>query len=297
MNGMAWRMVALSLAVALPARAQVNDSLASTSFEHYPGAKDDGNPGVELSLEVYRASVGVPIQVGEQTTLVTGLSYELLNVHHTLRDSFQLHAPSASLGVIQGIDDHWAVWAIGELGFASDFSESISSEDVLASVTGIVSYRLGESLTLGAGATYDRRTGELAPLPALMLNLRVAERARIRGFVPAFLTAEYRTADWLDTGIRATFEGNRFHLGEEEFGAENLELAYSTLTVGPKLTFSASDWLHLDLYAAAAVYRRYEVFQDDDSVNRAELSPVVAYGARFWIGPSQWETPKPAEGR
>ena len=97
------------------------------------------------------------------------------------------------------------------------------------------------------------------------------------------------------TGARATFEGNRFHLGEKKFGAENLELAYSTATVGPKLTFSASDWIHFDVYAAGAVYRRYEVFRDDESVSKAKLAPVVAYGARFWIGPSQWETKKTEE--
>ena len=295
MNSKTARTLVLFVTLAAPAFGQ-DDSLASTSFEYYPSAKDDGQPTQELQLNVFRASVGLPVPVAKRTTLLTGISYELLDVHRTGEDSLQLHAPQATLGVIQGIGDRWAIWAIGDAGFASDFSDPVSSDDLLLSLTGIVSYQLSKAFTVGAGAAYDRRTGELAPLPALMLNLRVSERARVRGFVPAFVSAEYRTTDWLDTGVRATFEGNRFHLGEERFGTKDLELAYSTLTVGPKLTFSASDWIHLDLYAAAAVYRRYELFNADESAYEAELAPVVAYGARFWFGPSQWEA-EPAEQR
>jgi hypothetical protein len=166
----------------------------------------------------------------------------------------------------------------------------VDSDDVLLAVTGIGTYKLSQSFTFGAGAIYDRRTGKLAPLPALLLSWRITNRVRIRGFAPAFVTAEYRAADWLDLGLRSTFEGNRFHLGTQRFDVKNLELAYSNLTVGPKVTFSLGDWVHFDVYAAGAVYRRYEVFHDDESFAKYELAPVVAYGARFWLGPSQWQT-------
>lgn len=182
--------------------------------------------------------------------------------------------------------------AFGDVGFASDFSEKLSSEDALLSLTGIGTYKLNDSFTFGVGAVYDRRTGKLAPLPALLLKWRISERARIRGFVPANVTAEYHTTDWLDLGVRASFDGNRFHLGEEKFGAAHLELAYSNLEVGPKVTFNVSDWVHLDVYGAGAVYRRYQVYEDDESIAKYELSPVMGYGVRFWIGPSQWDAPK-----
>lgn len=68
-----------------------------------------------------------------------------------------------------------------------------------------------------------------------------------------------------------------------------LQLSYSTITVGPKLTLSASDWVHLDLYAGAAIYRRYDLFRDHDDAGGVSLRPVVAYGVRFWFGPSLWE--------
>lgn len=273
------------------AHAQANDSLASTSFEYYPKS-NYGENGGQLQLNVFRASVGVPIPVAEQTTLVAGASYEMLDIHPSDSETFQLHAPVANFGIIQGLGDHWGIMAFADLGFASDFSDKVGSDDVLASLTGVVTYKLSESFTIGAGAVYDRRTGDLAPLPALLLNLRVAERARVRGFVPSYLTAEYRATNWLDVGVRSTLEGNRYHLGEK-FGGKDLELAYSTLTVGPKVTLSVNDWIHFDIYAAAAPHRRYEVFQNDESVSRTKIDSTIAYGARFWIGPSGWEDPKP----
>lgn len=275
-------------AIAARAPAQIADSVASSSFVYYPAADDESRPGETVQLNVARIRSTLPIRIADKTALLAGASYELIDVHPSGESSFQLHAPALRFGAIQGIGDHWAVWGIGELGFASDFSESVGSADLLVAVTGLVSYRLNDAFTVGLGAVYDRRSGRLTPLPAVLLNWRLGERARMRGFVPAYATAEYRLADWFDAGIRGTFEGNRFHVGR--FGEDNVELAYSSITVGPQLTFSPSDWVHFDVFAAAVVRRRYEFFLDDDSVAQRGLGNAIAYGIRFRFGPSQWES-------
>ena len=287
-------LAVLALTSASSARAQLADSLASASFEFYPNA-DVGDTGERLRLNVVRAQVGVPIQAAKRTTLVAGAAYELLDIHSSERGAFQLQAPKVTAGIIQGFSDKWGMMAFVDAGLTSDFSDAVTSDDLLLSLTGVVTYKVNAAFSFGAGAVYDRRTGKLAPLPALLLNWRISERARVRGFVPANLTAEYRATDWLDVGVRGTFEGNRFHLGQERFGVPGLELAYSTLTVGPKVTFSFSDWVHLETYAAGAVYRRYELFHDDDSYAKYELAPVLAYGVRLRIGPSMWQAPAASE--
>jgi len=275
--------------VAPAAHAQLADALASTSFEYYPSAhSDDALGGVQLN--VVRASVGVPFKVGKRTTLVAGAGYEMLDVHPSVGDAFQLHAPKLTVGAIQGFSDHWGMMAFVDGGFASDFSDSITGDDVLLSLTAVGTYKVNDTLSLGAGAVYDRRTGKLAPLPALLLNWRISERARLRGFAPMFVSGEYRATDWLDLGIRGKFEGNRFHLGEDKFSVPNLELAYSNLTLGPKVTFHVHEWVHVDVYGAGAVYRRYELFHDDESYAKYSLSPVVGYGVRLWFGPSGWQS-------
>lgn len=277
--------VALSTAAA--AEAQVNDSLASTSFEYYPSASN-GAPGGETQLNVLRAAAAAPIAIGERTKLVLAAGYELLDVHPSDGDGFQLHAPKLTLGVIRELPKGWGVMGFVDAGVASDFGDELGSSDALFSITAIGTYALSDSVTLGAGAVYDRRTGGLSPLPALLLKWRVSEKLRVRGFAPAFVNAEYRATPWLDLGLRATFEGNRFHLGDPRWREPELELAYSNLTLGPKATLSCGDWLHLDLYAAAALYRRYELFRGDESLERYRLSRTVGYGARFWVAPSGW---------
>lgn len=237
---------------------------------------------------MFRATAGAPLPLGSDTTLIIGAAYEFIDVHTTRGESLQLHAPKITVGVSHDFSEHWGVLALVDAGFASDFSRPLTGDDVLLSLTGIVTYALNDSLQLGAGAIYDRRTGGLAPLPAVLLNLKLAERVRIRGFAPVWLNAEYLATPWLTVGVRSTFEGNRFHVSGDTFGVRDVELAYSNLTVGPKLTFSLTDWIHLDLYAAGAVYRRYELFQNDDKLSRNELSPVIGYGGRLWFGPSGW---------
>lgn len=276
-----------AFAFASAARAQMVDSVAASSFEYYPAARNGDFPG-ETQLNVARVSAGLPIKLTDSTMLIAGVAYELVDVRPSNSKSFQLHAPKASFGVMHDFSERWSALLVGDVGLASDFSDEVGSDDLLLSLTGIATYKFNDSVKLGAGAVYDRRSGTLMPLPAVLVKWRISERLRVRGFAPVWLNAEYRATRWLDVGARSTFEGNRFHLGKERLLMDDAELAYSNLTVGPKLTFNITDWTHLDVYAAAAVYRRYELFQNDESVARYRLSPVVGYGARFWIAPTDW---------
>jgi|GEM_PF-1696850 len=269
------------------AHAELADSLAAISAEHYPDAKNNGETeSVQLSL--VRANVGVPIKLSERTLMFAGAGYELIDVRPSGAASFQLHAPKLSVGAVHDFSERWGAIGLVGVGLASDFSESIGSRDLTLSLSGMVTYAFNKTTKVGAGVVFDARTGTLSPLPALLVDLRPLPRLRIHGFAPVWLHAEYKTMDWLDVGLRATFDGNRYHLGEKAAGLRDVELAYSNFSVGPKLTFHISDWVHLDVYAPIAAYRRYELFQNDDSIGRYRLSPVVGYGMRVWVAPSGW---------
>jgi hypothetical protein len=276
-----------AIAFSSVARAQLADSVAAMSVEQYPGAESDGGVG-ETDLRILRTSVGAPLRLSEDTTLVVGAAYERLDIHTGEREDLELHAPKALLGGAFRISERWGAMAFGEIGLASSLDGSLGSDDLLMSLTGIATYSVSDSFQLGGGILYDRRSGELAPMPALTLRLRISERLRVRGFVPVWMRAEFRATPWLDVGLRSSFESNRFHFADGAPTDRNAELAYSNLTVGPQVTFNFSDWVHLDLYAAGAVYRRYELFDDDERFAREGLAPVIGYGARFWIAPSGW---------
>jgi len=269
------------------AQAQLADSVAAMSVEQYPGAESEGTAG-ETELRVFRTSVGAPLPLSDSTTLVVGAAYERLDIHTGEGEELELHAPKAMVGAVHQLSERWGLMAFGEIGLASSLDGSLGGDDLLMSLTGIATYSITDSVQLGAGILYDRRSGELAPMPAVTLQVRISERLRVRGFVPVWMRAEYRATPWLDVGLRSSFESNRFHFADGAPTDRNAELAYSNLTVGPRVTFNITDWTHLDLYAAGAVYRRYELFDDDERFAREGLSPVIGYGIRWWIGPSGW---------
>ncbi|WP_394849860.1 DUF6268 family outer membrane beta-barrel protein [Pendulispora brunnea] len=271
------------------------DSLASVSYEHYPNVDSPRDSGSTIGLEVFRFRAGLPIPLTEskKTILLPGLSYELLGFHGEGANKPNigtLHAPSASLGLLQVFGDRFIGMAMVGAGFASDFRDPVSADDLLFTVTGMFLYKFDKNFTLGAGVTYDRRSGNLLPLPAIGVNWQINNEFRIRGFIPARLDVEYRALPWLTVGLRGTFEGNRFHLSEKQYGASDLQLAYSIITVGPKVTFRLADMMHLDVYSSVAVMRRYEALRDGDSLGSAYLHPTVLSGIRLWFGPSGWRT-------
>jgi hypothetical protein len=85
--------VLMATLVPLSARAQLVDALGATSLESYPSAANGDQPG-ETQINVFRASAGVPLPIADETTLIGGLSYELVDVRPSESGSFQLHAPS-----------------------------------------------------------------------------------------------------------------------------------------------------------------------------------------------------------
>lgn len=142
------------------ARADLVDSLAATSFENYPSVADSrANAGT--GLNVFRASVGAPLFVGDDTTLVVGAAYERIGVVPSAAEPFQLQGTKATFGIIQGLSEHWGMMAFGDVGLTSDFAEGVGSEDLLLSLTGIATYRWGERIPRQCGPS--RPTGDPGP--------------------------------------------------------------------------------------------------------------------------------------
>ncbi len=278
------------------ASAQLTDSLVAVSGEELPWSKDRDDPARQFRLRIVRVGVGMPLPLARRTYLLPGVAFEQISVG-ARGDVAGAPAPTlrsvmASLGIAQGIGEHWTVIAIGGLGLASDFAEPVSTRDLVVTATGLVTYKINDALSVGGGIVYDQRSGTPLPLPAALINWKPLPNLRVRGFVPARVDAEYRFAPWISAGIRATFNGGRYALSEHLYGQQDLQVAYSTAAVGPDVTLSLTDWLHFDVYAAAAVYRRYDVYRAGNDDGAVSLNPTVAYGFRFWIGPSTWDAPR-----
>ncbi|APR82507.1 Hypothetical protein A7982_07856 [Minicystis rosea] len=289
----------LGIAASVPRSASAqSDSIASIGFEAYPYAKRGGRE--QIATSALRVNAGVPLFLSKQALLIPSVAYEYFEAR--LRDSSDArsivaHAPSASLMSIVFLGKRFQVMMRTTLGMASDFKKSLSWNDVAASGLAMVSYRFSDSFTLGAGVLYDRRSGSPQPAPLLYINWQFADQWRLRGPVPASLALQYRVRPWLWSSVGATFVGNRFNIDADTYGRPKLYVAYSNVSVGPSLVLSAGEYLHLELYGALPVYRRFDTYLEHDKLDSVTLSPSLSYGIRFWIGPSFWqkrgERPRP----
>ncbi len=160
---------------------------------------------------------------------------------------------------------------------ASRPSASLSITPI-ATASAIGMYKFSDSFSLGAGMGYDGQTGSLSPLPLVSLNLRLGERWRARGVVPTRLEIEFHPRKWFTAGILGTLNGNRYHLDAAKYGGSDPELAYSVYAVGPKLTVSLGSLVHLDLYNAVAVLRRFGLFENGSAVGSDSLKPSAMWG-------------------
>jgi len=203
------------------ARAQGANSTVSFTYERStlgpekpesPDAKDS------LGIQTFRFRAGSPIPLGRSTLLLTGLAYDLIDfpksTSHGLPTS-ALHAPTLSLGIMQLFGAHVVISATINGGFASDFKDRISMDDVAFGASGAAIYKFSDTFSLGAGVSYSQQTRRFFPFPIIALNWQMGQRFRINGSIPALLNVEYRPASSITFGIRGAFEANVFHVSKQ----------------------------------------------------------------------------------
>lgn len=275
------------------ASAQMLDSLAGTTLEYYPSARA-GGPTKQLAVGVFRAHGAIPVMLGASTIFLPGVSYERVELdgRGLASPAPTLHAPMLNLTLVQKVSDRLSLVLSLGYGIASDFGGPLGKDDFVVTNMVLGVYKLSDSVSLGGGILYDRRTGSVGPLPVVPINWRISENARLRGVIPASVAIEYRAAPWLAVGIRGAYDGNRYHLSENSYGVAHMQLAYSAISVGPKMTAYLADFVNVDVYLGVPVYRRYAAYVDGDQIASEQLTPVVGGGIRVWIGDSKWDSPR-----
>lgn len=288
------RLIALIVLLAgSTAHAQIGDSIASVSYDRFPDSAAPYGQPQQVELQQLRFRAGYPLFLfDKRTILIPGFSYERLEIQQRGDVMFHvgvLHAPTLTLTAVQLVSDRLMLIGSFGVGLASDFDDSVSSDDVQLRATAFGLYKFTPAFSFGAGITYDRLTGSLQPLPAVAIKWRISDRARVRGFVPAAVSADYHVNSWLTAGMQMRLDGNRFHLSESRSGVAGLQLATSTLAIGPKLSFQLAPLLHFDVHASMTAMQRYEVVRRSDDERIDYTTPMLTMGARFWVGPSGWD--------
>ncbi|MEL6182199.1 MAG: DUF6268 family outer membrane beta-barrel protein, partial [Myxococcota bacterium] len=280
-----WWMIGAVLATlggSSSVQAQATPGPIMLDYRIYPNAnarlEPDFGPGRsagKVQVHDYRAIVGFPFVFNDKKTiLLPSIDYGLLDLRGdgTLDPGVEkLHSAMVHMVLVQRLSESWTgLFRLGG-GLASDLEGDITQEEFVLTAMAIASYAFTEDLRVGAGIIYDRRTGDVRPLPLINVQLYLNERFRIGGVIPVLVQAAYRVTPHLTLGLQGSFQGNRYHLDEERYGVDNAEVAYSIIEAGPTAIVHLGKALHIQLVSGYTIRRRFEVFLNDESQGNAEL--------------------------
>jgi hypothetical protein len=297
-------LLAAGVGVPALARAQAMEiKPARIEYEFYPTAGVQGpgaQAGAEARFQSARASLSVPMPVGETALLIPGLKYQVLDVGQSdanaASDSASveaLHSLALSMGWFQPLGSGWSSFVQVGGGLAGDLTEDIESDDWVVSAQLLALWNVTGELTLGGGVGYDRRTGEVAPLPLVAVNWQPRSDLLLRSVLPQFLSLRYRPEQLLTLALDSGLEGERYHLSESRAGVAHAEVAYSVIKVGPSATLHWTSWFHTRLAGGVALHRRFELYDDDTSLGDLEVGRGPFAGLEIWFGPSGWSSDAP----
>jgi hypothetical protein len=297
-------VVACSLFSTSAAHAQLGDfKLAAASYEYYPNARATQNAlnpeGNDVAFQSFKAQLTVPITIAKDRTIfIPGFRYYALDIipdDGTSQDApaaqvDALHALMLKAGLWHRFTESWAVFASVSAGVASDFGGELSTDDLVFAGHLIALWTLLPEFTIGAGIGYDRRTGELAPLPLVALDWQPSDRFMVRGVVPELLAIRWCAIQWLTLGLEGALEGERYHLDDSDLEDMEVEVAYSIIKAGAAATVHCAARIHTRVYGGIAASRRFEILVDDVSQGDLEVATRPYLGIELVFGPSGWKS-------
>lgn len=273
---------------------------ARIEYELSPSRNVDGagTEGPESArFQAARLSLTLPTPVGKDTLLLPGLRYSLLDVGEsgasapsTTESAGSLHSLMLSLGVLQPLSGRFSLFAQIGGGVASDLEDELSTDDWAISAQALGLWNVSEGFTLGAGVGYDRRTGDVRPLPLVAFSWEPRRDLLVRAVLPQFLSVRYRAATPVTLALDASLDGERYHLGEESAGISEAEVAHSVIKAGPSVTLHWTSWLHTRFTGGVVLSRRFEVYVDDRERAELDVGRGPYAGLELWFGPSGWSS-------
>ncbi|MEL6187489.1 MAG: DUF6268 family outer membrane beta-barrel protein, partial [Myxococcota bacterium] len=194
-------------------------------------------------------------------------------------------------------------------GLSSDFIDLDVEESFRGQFGAILSYQLETNLRIGGGIFVGNSLGELAPLPALLLNWQVSETVALDFVFPLNLDLRWTPFERLELGLSATLTGDAYQLSpnrgrdawpcsEEpaDFPGTTYDeteadpnrcltrLSTSRADIGPYLGVRLGGGLWFQVQASVPAFRRFKFLNEDGEtpdVGDLELDRNVVLSARL----------------
>lgn len=284
-------LVALALSASLAAEAS-GQTLLSTGFDHTFAVERSGLPGgrddARLALPTFFASGRIPISFESTSTVfIPGVSYrgtypQIKNAPSDGLENF--HEIGIELTVVQKLAADWSLILRFLPSLATNF-EDIDANHVRYAGGLLAQYRHDESFSVSFGIIANYWFGEWRPLPGVGVNWKPTDFFRLDAFLPAFASFTFIPVDFLEIGLGARIQGNRYTVGGEaaQF-AESVQ--YTVADAHAFVGFRLYKGLWLSARGGHTVHRNLELL---DSGNNSlgsddfENAPLVGATLEFRV--------------
>ncbi|WP_103071747.1 DUF6268 family outer membrane beta-barrel protein [Aquimarina sediminis] len=243
----------------------------STDFFYY-GKSDFEANGLqgEIDMQEWSTVLQYVIPLKEKKWYFSNrLQYTLFNYNTQLEGiddiSKEFHSIAYTAGITKVLPKRWSVTLNLSPTLATDFEESLSSDDLILQFSALAMKRSSPYFSYGFGLAYTTRFGSPTVLPLLSLTYKKNNFTTL-AILPAYIAQYYSfNEDKYRMGLKVATFGNLYNAELDQIGA-NLDLnrvSYSRITFGPDFRAKLFNDFYLNLGGGMA-FRNILEFQDSD---------------------------------
>lgn len=201
-----------------------------------------------------------------------------------MESSKDYHTISYNLGMIKILGPKWRLIANLIPSLVSDFSEPLSSEDLLLQGNVMAIKAKSLSFKYGFGITFTTRFGRQLVIPTALLKYDT-QKMSLDFQLPNKLSLMHKSAQDLNLGFEAVLDGGLFNNNSEVQIVSNLidKAAYSRINLGPRVVFKLKKAIDIYMTGGVAVGRRLEFIDSTgETLNRTpDHGPFFRLGISF----------------
>jgi len=246
---------------------------------YYPNTTFNTNIGQgEIEFNEQRLSIQAAIPLKDRKTyLFNSLNYTLIH-YNTIFDQSSLtinesyHSIQYSLGLINILPKQWKLIFNLIPTLASDFHNSLSSEDFTFQISAMATKRSSQNVQYGFGLAYTSRFGNLTIIPLFSLTYK-SDKWLTLAVLPAYVGQYFEFNDKYRLGIKAAVGGDLYNVDFDDISSPlNLnKFSYSRVTLGPEFLFKLIGDLYMNTGGGFTVRNVFEV-QDKQQNKKLEFT-------------------------
>ncbi|MEM9076352.1 MAG: DUF6268 family outer membrane beta-barrel protein [Bacteroidota bacterium] len=235
---------------------------------YYPNQTiEDSEDSREIGFWEWNAQLAIPQRLkNEKTVLLHQLSYTNLRAdvegilpNDETEANKDFHAISYSLNWIQTLDPKWKLAVNLSPTFASDFDQSLSTDDFFFLGNALAIKMVSTKFKYGFGLAYTTNFGRQLVIPMGMISYRTNNMA-LDIILPNRLSVVFNMDKAFHYGFQARLDGAFFNNTSaiQIVNDEIDRVGYSRLNIGPKIVFRFNETIKINLEGGMAIARRLD---------------------------------------